>query len=79
MLILLLAAVLSANLALINFLPFPPLDGGKAALMIVKKAFGLKGVSALETATYLVGFALLLTFVAWISFFDILRAGSGGP
>jgi regulator of sigma E protease len=79
MLILLLAAVLSANLALINFLPFPPLDGGKAALMIVKKAFGMKGVSALETATYLVGFALLLTFVAWISFFDILRAGSGGP
>jgi regulator of sigma E protease len=77
MLLLLLAAVLSANLALVNFLPFPPLDGGKAAVMIVKKAFGKKAVSALETATYLVGFALLLTFIAWISFFDIIRAGSG--
>jgi regulator of sigma E protease len=79
MMFLLLAAVLSANLALINFLPFPPLDGGKAAVMIVKKAFGKKGVGALEVATYLVGFALLITFIAWISVFDIIRAGSGGP
>ena len=79
MLLLLLAAVLSANLALVNFLPFPPLDGGKAAVMIVKKVFGKKGVGALETATYLVGFALLLSFIAWISFFDLMRAGSGGP
>jgi regulator of sigma E protease len=79
MLLLLLAAVLSANLALVNFLPFPPLDGGKAAVMIVKKIFGKKGVGALETATYLVGFALLMTFIAWISFFDILRAGTSGP
>jgi regulator of sigma E protease len=76
---LLLAAVLSANLALVNFLPFPPLDGGKAAVMIVKKAFGKKGVGALEVATYLVGFALLITFIAWISVFDIIRAGAGGP
>jgi len=79
MMFLLLAAVLSANLALINFLPFPPLDGGKAAVMIVKKAFGKKGVGALEVATYLVGFALLITFIAWISVFEIIRAGSGGP
>jgi len=49
MMFLLLAAVLSANLALINFLPFPPLDGGKAAVMIVKKAFGKKGVGALRS------------------------------
>jgi regulator of sigma E protease len=79
MMMLILAAVLSANLALMNFLPFPPLDGGKAAVMIVKKAFGKKGVGALEVATYFIGFALLLTFIAWISFFDILRAGTGGP
>jgi len=77
MMLLLLAAILSANLALVNFLPFPPLDGGKAVLMIVKKAFGKKGVSAFESATYLVGFALLLTFIAWISFFDIVRPGGG--
>jgi len=79
MMLLLLAAILSANLALINFLPFPPLDGGKAAVMVVKKVFGKKGVGALEVATYLVGFGLLLTFIAWISFFDIMRAGAGGP
>ena len=74
----LLAAVLSANLGLINLLPFPPLDGGRVAVLVVKRVFGKKGVSALETATYLVGFALLMAFVAWISYFDILRAGGGG-
>jgi regulator of sigma E protease len=77
-LLILLAAVLSANLGLINILPFPPLDGGRVAILIVKRAFGKKGVSALETATYLVGFALLMAFIVWISFFDILRVGGGG-
>ena len=75
MLLLLLAGVLSANLALVNVLPFPPLDGGKMAVMVVKRVFGMKGVSTLEAATYVVGFGLLLAFIAWISWFDLLRAG----
>jgi regulator of sigma E protease len=76
MLLLLMAGVISANLALVNFLPFPPLDGGKAVIMIVKKAFGARGVSAVEAAAYVAGFALLLGFVAWISYFDIVRGGA---
>jgi regulator of sigma E protease len=31
-----LAALLSANLALVNFLPFPPLDGGRMLVLIIK-------------------------------------------
>jgi regulator of sigma E protease len=75
MLLLLLAGVLSANLALVNVLPFPPLDGGKMAVMVVKRIFGLKGVSTLEAATYVIGFGVLMAFIAWISWFDLLRAG----
>jgi regulator of sigma E protease len=77
--LLLLAAVLSANLGLINILPFPPLDGGRIAVLVVKRVFGMKGVSALEAASYVVGFGLLMAFIAWISYFDIIRAGAGGP
>ena len=75
MLLLLLAGVLSANLALVNILPFPPLDGGKVAFMVVKKAFGKRGVGAFEIATNLIGFGLLMAFIAWVSYFDLIRAG----
>jgi regulator of sigma E protease len=76
MLLLLMAGVISANLALVNFLPFPPLDGGKAVIMIVKRLFGAKGVSAVEATAYVAGFAFLLGFIAWISYFDIVRGGA---
>jgi regulator of sigma E protease len=33
-----LAAILSANLALVNALPFPPLDGGRVLVIVVKAA-----------------------------------------
>jgi regulator of sigma E protease len=77
-LLLLFAALLSANVALINILPIPPFDGGKMVIMVVKRAFGVRAVTAYEIATNLVGFALLILFVVWISYFDILRLGSGG-
>ncbi|MGD0019532.1 MAG: M50 family metallopeptidase [Candidatus Limnocylindrales bacterium] len=75
LLLLLLAAVLSANLALVNVLPIPPFDGGKMAIMVIKRVFGVRGVSAFEAATYVVGFAALMAFLVWISYFDLIRAG----
>jgi regulator of sigma E protease len=75
MLMLLIAAVISANLALVNVLPFPPLDGGKMVIMIIKRVVGAKGVGKVEQYAYLAGFAFLMVFIAWISFFDIVRAG----
>lgn len=77
-LLVLLAAILSANLALVNILPFPPLDGGRIAILVAKRIAGKRGVSAVEATSYLVGFALLIGFVLWISFFDLVRLGSGG-
>ena len=75
MLMLLIAAVISANLALVNVLPFPPLDGGKMVIMIIKRAMGAKGVGKVEQYAYLAGFAFLMVFMAWITFFDIVRLG----
>jgi regulator of sigma E protease len=74
--VILLAAILSANLALVNILPFPPLDGGKVLVLVVKRIFGARGVSAVEAAAYVAGMACLLAFIAWISYFDIVRGGA---
>jgi regulator of sigma E protease len=76
-LVLLLAAILSANLALINILPIPPFDGGKVVIQVIKRAFGIRGVTAYEIVVNLVGFVLLFVFLGWITFFDLLRIGGG--
>ena len=76
MLLLLLAAVLSANLALVNVLPFPPLDGGKMVIMTLKRLVGAHGVGKVEQFAYVAGFALLMAFIGWITFFDIIRGGA---
>ncbi len=38
-----LAGLLSANLALVNVLPFPPLDGGRMLVLLLKALFGAGG------------------------------------
>ena len=70
--------MISANLALLNVLPIPPFDGGKMAIMVIKRAFRIHDVTRLESAIYLVGFALLMAFLVWISYFDLLGLGSHG-
>ncbi|HEX5451275.1 MAG TPA: M50 family metallopeptidase [Candidatus Limnocylindrales bacterium] len=73
-----LVGLLSANLAIVNILPFPPLDGGRIVMGWIKAVVhGRLSVDA-ERATYLVGFALLLAFIVYISFFDLQRLGGGG-
>jgi regulator of sigma E protease len=76
MLLLLMMAVISANLALVNVLPFPPLDGGKIVIMVLKRVFRAKGVGRVETFAYLAGFAFLIAFIGWITFFDVVRGGA---
>lgn len=73
-----LIGLLSANLAVVNVLPFPPLDGGRIVMGGIKAlARGRLSVNA-ERATYLVGFGILFAFIIYISFFDIQRLGGGG-
>jgi regulator of sigma E protease len=68
-------AVLSANLAVVNVLPFPPLDGGRVAVAIIQKLSGNRISVAAERLAYLVGFALLMALLLWVTFFDIQRLG----
>jgi regulator of sigma E protease len=72
------AAILSANLALVNILPFPPLDGGRILMIVLKRIFGTRISLRAEQLTYMVGFVFLFGFLIWVSGFDILRILSGG-
>jgi regulator of sigma E protease len=71
-------AILSANLALVNSLPFPPLDGGRILMLVLKRILGTRLSLRAEQMTYVVGFAFLFAFLIWVSGFDIVRILGGG-
>ena len=73
MFLLWMTGLLSANLALINILPFPPLDGGRIAVAVLQAAVGNRISGSAERLAYFFGFMLLMGLLAWITWFDVLR------
>jgi len=67
--------LLSANLAVVNALPFPPLDGGRVAVSLIQALTGGRISAAAERLAYLTGFILLMLLLVWITYFDIQRLG----
>ena len=64
---------LSINLAVLNFLPIPPLDGGQMVFLIAEKVRGRPlPDSALIAGTY-VGLVLVLCLMVFVLFQDIAR------
>jgi regulator of sigma E protease len=72
-----LVGLLSANLAVVNVLPIPPMDGGRIAVALAQAITGNRVSVALERAVYLAGFVFLMIFLVWISYFDIQRQFGG--
>ncbi len=65
--------ILSINLAVLNFLPIPPLDGGQMVFLIAEKVRGRPlPDSALVAGTYL-GLFLVLGLMIFVTFQDIFR------
>jgi len=65
--------MLSINLAVINFLPIPPLDGGQMVFLAAEKVRGRPlPESALVAGTYL-GLFLVLGLMIFVTFQDIFR------
>lgn len=72
------AAFISINLAIINLLPIPALDGGRIGLLGLELIRRGKRISPeRERQINLVGFALLLTFILVITYFDLARLIEG--
>jgi regulator of sigma E protease len=72
-----LIGMLSANLAVVNVLPIPPMDGGRIAVTVVQSLTGNRISLATERAVYLAGFIFLMAFLVWITYFDIQRLAGG--
>ncbi len=65
--------ILSINLAVLNFLPIPPLDGGQMVFLIAEKVRGRPlPESALVAGTY-VGLFLVLGLMIFVTIQDIVR------
>ena len=70
--ILSLTAVLSLNLAIINILPFPALDGGRVVLVLIEVLRGGKKLKPeVEGMINFAGMLMLLTLMVVITFFDV--------
>jgi regulator of sigma E protease len=72
-----LIGVLSANLAVVNSLPLPPLDGGRVLMAVLGRFFGRRITPKLERNVYLAGWVGLMAFLAWITLFDVRRLVGG--
>lgn len=68
-----LAGILSINLAVINTLPFPGLDGARAFFILIHAVTRRKIAPVIEKNIHLVGLAVLLLLVLLISIRDVLR------
>lgn len=71
-------ALLSVNLGIMNILPFPALDGGKAVFLLAEAIRGKKIVKVeLENLIHWIGFIILIALVILITYNDIVRLIKG--
>lgn len=67
------AILLSANLGVMNLLPFPALDGGRTLLLLVEAFFKKKLPAEKEAAINMVGFMLLIGLMVIVMFQDVIK------
>jgi len=70
-------AVLSVIIAVINYLPFPALDGGRVLFLIIEAVRGKPINQRIEALMHNLGFALLMLLVLVVTFRDVLRIAGG--
>lgn len=70
-------ALLSLNLAIINILPFPALDGGRLFFLIMEKIRGRAVKQEWENLIHNIGFLILMVLVLLVTFSDVVKYGGG--
>lgn len=72
-------ALLSINLAILNVLPIPALDGGRLFFILIEAVTGRKVNQRFESLAHAVGMAILLGLIALVTLHDLTRLFSGVP
>lgn len=70
--------ILSINLAVLNIVPFPALDGGRLLFIIIESIFGKKILPRSEAIVHTVGIIVLLILIFAITATDIRRLIQAG-
>ena len=68
-----LTAMICVNLAIINMLPLPALDGGRIIFVLISKITGRPVSEKIEGTVHLVGMALLFSLMIYVCFNDVVR------
>jgi regulator of sigma E protease len=66
--------LISATIAVINFLPIPPFDGGLIILMLIEKVKGSALTERTQGIVAYAGWVLVLLLLIYVTFNDIVRS-----
>lgn len=66
-------ALISINLAVINLVPFPALDGGRLLFLLIEKIKGSRISPKIANTANAIGFALLIILMLVITYHDIAK------
>ena len=67
------AALISINLAIINLLPFPALDGGRLFFLLIEKIKGSRINPKVANTANMIGFSLLIFLMLFITYHDVIK------
>lgn len=66
-------ALISLNLAVINLLPFPALDGGRLFFLLIEKIKGSRIKSEIANTANMIGFGILILLMVVITYHDVVK------
>lgn len=66
-------ALISINLAIINLIPFPALDGGRLLFLVIEKIKGSRIKPAVSNTLNAIGFFVLIALMLIVTYHDIVK------
>ena len=67
------AALISVNLAIINLIPFPALDGGRLLFLLIEKIKGSRINPKVANGANMIGFVILILLMLLVTYHDVVK------
>jgi len=67
------AALISVNLAIINLVPFPALDGGRLLFLLIEKIKGSRIRPEIANTANTIGFGILILLMIVVTYHDVVK------
>lgn len=66
-------ALISVNLAIINLIPFPALDGGRLFFLLIEKIKGSRINPKFANMANMIGFGILILLMIFVTYHDVVK------